>query len=194
MPFNPNIPQPSDNLKSKSQNDLLTNNQELDNAFGVDHYKFSSAINSGMHNQITTPPVSPGIPATAANQCKIFAYTPAGNAGLIQYSKPQNDGIPTPITGIHSTAAFSLAASATINIFNFTGSPRTFGRAYVVGNAPNTFGMGVFSWTTFFACQTIAGSGLSFITSGSSLAIRNNTTVTISDIYWTIVFDRLGPV
>ena len=52
--FNPNIPQPGDQL-SDSQVDLLNNNLALDAAFGVDHYPFSSVTNSGMHNKIDTP-------------------------------------------------------------------------------------------------------------------------------------------
>ena len=47
--FQPGIPLPNDRL-SKSQQDLLGNNRQLDTSFGINHYAFSDAsTNNGMH-------------------------------------------------------------------------------------------------------------------------------------------------
>lgn len=78
MPFNPNIPQPSD-LLSDSQGDLLGNMSQLDTSFGVDHFAFSNLTsNNGFHQKVTLPG-NLAAPAPAANYGDIFGVTDANS-------------------------------------------------------------------------------------------------------------------
>jgi len=95
MPFNPNIPQPTDKL-SNSQVDLLNNNIALDATFGVDHIPFSTASNNGFHKVVhlvtqgsdpigSTLTVYSKIPTNppGAVDAQLFSRTPLGGVSQL---------------------------------------------------------------------------------------------------------------
>lgn len=58
MAYDPNIPQPTDDL-SDSQVSLLANFQQLDTSFGINHYAYSDASSSnGKHKKVDFPAVT----------------------------------------------------------------------------------------------------------------------------------------
>jgi hypothetical protein len=72
--YNPNIPQPTDEL-SDSQGQILQNFQKADSSFGTDHYRFSDlTVNNGFHQRATFPGNAPA-PTPAANYGAIYAIT-----------------------------------------------------------------------------------------------------------------------
>lgn len=77
MPFNPNIPQPTDRL-AKSQQDLLSNNLQLNTSFGVNHYPFSDLTSfNGMHAQCQfVEQVSAPVPIAQTNTLYSIQSTP----------------------------------------------------------------------------------------------------------------------
>ncbi len=54
MPYQQNIPQPTDQLDD-SQGDILGNFQEIYNLIGVNHVQFGAAAGQGKHTQVTLP-------------------------------------------------------------------------------------------------------------------------------------------
>lgn len=54
MPYNPNIPQPTDAI-SDSQNDILDNFQSINTWVGVNHTGFDSPPNTGKHTVVEMP-------------------------------------------------------------------------------------------------------------------------------------------
>ena len=89
--YDPDIPQPGDNL-SDSQGEMLNNFTQLNNIFDSDHFTWnnSTVANRGLHRQITFPAVLSADP------------TPTGAKSVI-YSKA--------ISGV-STAFFANSAGA----------------------------------------------------------------------------------
>lgn len=79
MPYNNNIPQPTDRIKS-SQNDLLQNFSSIYTVIGIDHVNFDDVSgNQGKHNKVTFPNYSTGgSPAASADEVKLFAKAVAG--------------------------------------------------------------------------------------------------------------------
>lgn len=74
--YNPNIPQPTDDL-SDSQGQLLQNFNKADTSFGTDHYRFSDlTVNNGYHQRVTLPGNAPA-PTPAANYGALYAVTAA---------------------------------------------------------------------------------------------------------------------
>jgi hypothetical protein len=117
MTYNPNIPQPSDNL-SDSQNDLLNNFQTLDTSFAVNHYQFSNATaNNGKHKFCEMPigilPVG-----LSANEATIYGksavglspategnlwFTPDASGKEYQLTRTISDGVSYPKFGAATT-------------------------------------------------------------------------------------------
>lgn len=81
MSFNPNIPQPTDR-PSDSQAQLLTNNQQLDTIFDVDHVTFSAAAGKGEHDKITFNNVLGADPGLAAPKSSLYTKNVSGVAQL----------------------------------------------------------------------------------------------------------------
>lgn len=74
MTYNPNIPQPSDNL-SVSQGDLLTNFQTANTSFGKNHFPFDDLpVNNGKH-KFSQYPAQGGAPATLTNEGALYTKT-----------------------------------------------------------------------------------------------------------------------
>ena len=133
MGFNPNIPQ-ANQLLSVSQGDIQTNFSSSNTTYGIDHYAFDSNTQVGFHKKVTNPDQN-GHPASPLTNPTIYATSQAGTQlGVLQYSKGPNrllegNQVSTPLTAIQSQeTAITMANNATINIFDFTGITRCFGR------------------------------------------------------------------
>jgi hypothetical protein len=96
MSFNPAIPQPTDRL-SKSQQDLLQNNQQLDTTYKVDHIPLTQPTNNGFHKKTSfvERTVDPVPPAGVETLYTKLTGTPA--AGELFYVR--NGGTPIQMTG-----------------------------------------------------------------------------------------------
>lgn len=70
MSYNPNIPQPTDEL-ADSQSDILANFQEIETWVSVNHYDFASAY-EGKHMFVSLP-VQTQSPGTALGEVALFS-------------------------------------------------------------------------------------------------------------------------
>jgi hypothetical protein len=201
MAFNPNIPQPLD-FQDDSQSILLTNNQQLDTSFGVDHYKFSDmTANNGFHNKVTTPAYvenpTTGLPPITTTNPILYAFQQTANIGVLQYSRGSNDSVPTPITNLKSSATpITLTASGTTNVLDFTGiSISSFLFTAFDSQTLNLISLywGYYSSTATnrFALQTAASNGLRLTSSGNILILQNFFGLTLSNVYWDLQFIRI---
>jgi len=209
--FNPNIPQPGDQL-SDSQVDLLNNNLALDAAFGVDHYPFSSVTNSGMHNKIDTPlivnnPTTPtGHPYTATGIPAMYAMQDSANIGVIDYSMPAGNLstlsvplVPTPLTKLQSSITpFSLASATSVALLDFTGITSALcivyaGTTTVVNNFSSVMSSIVYWQSSQFYIQSkLTTTFLSLVGSGSVLSLFNNYNGgAANNVVWTLEFLRI---
>ena len=93
--YDPNIPQPNDR-PSRSQNDILTNFQQLNSIFAENHVTFNDATvaNRGKHNFCSFPEQS-SLPGTAANELALFSQVVSGVLGL--YVRKESGGAAYPI-------------------------------------------------------------------------------------------------
>lgn len=200
MVFNPNIPQPDDDLDI-SQPVLLTNNQDLDNSFGIDHYKFSNATaNNGFHNQVTTPLIVGSVhPTTAAAIPKIYAMQDSANAGVLNYSRGPSNAVPTPLTTLQSqAAAISINSGSTLTIFNFTGLTRAIAMLYAVDYEtisaipfPSIVSFVKWNGTSILSTDIQSSAGFGTFSSGTNLIIRNASGTNMTQIFWTLQFLRM---
>lgn len=106
MTYLPNIPQPGD-LLSTSQGNLLTNFQQANTIFGINHYPFDNVtVDKGKHTFIQFPIIpNPLPPASGASEWTIFTQNlVTGGATTLEIflAKP----------GTAPGAAYSLTASA----------------------------------------------------------------------------------
>lgn len=202
MTFNPNIPQPTDDL-SDSQGDLLTNNGALDTSFGIDHYKFSDPTSSnGFHNKVTTPvfvanPPTGLPPDTSAGFPIFYGFQQTAPIGVIQWSRGPSNAVPSPVTILQSTsAAITLANLATSNVLDFTGLTSAFGMIIASNNsAPLARSAAYVVWdgnsSLLFVGALPNGLGnLSINTSGNVLRVQNNSGSPMSNIYWSLQLFR----
>lgn len=199
MTFNPNIPNPTD-LLSNSQPVLKTNNQALDNIFGIDHYKYSDlTVNKGFHNKVTTPIFvdSPptGLPPVTTTNPVFYAFQQASNLGVLQFSRGPNNSVPTPVTTLQSTsAAIVLASSATTNVLDFNSAGLTIAYGFINAISDASSGGGGSTYIKWINnTLTIIGPQMSGITvqkSGTILQLMNPTSGTIN-VYWTLQFERI---
>lgn len=108
--YNPNIPQPTDEL-ADSQGQILQNFNKADSSFGTDHYRFSDlTVNNGLHQRVTFPGNATP-PTPAANYGAMFGIT----AGSQTWPYWRRDGlitnqpvIPIRVFGEFSTNPISL--------------------------------------------------------------------------------------
>lgn len=76
--YNPNVPQPNDDL-SDSQGQILQNFQKANSSFGIDHYTFADlTVNNGFHQRVTFPGNATA-PTPGANYGAYYAVTNASN-------------------------------------------------------------------------------------------------------------------
>jgi len=118
MPYNPSIPQPTDNL-SDSQNDILNNFSSANTSFGINHFAFDNATaNNGKHNFVEMP-VRGAIPAPlSASEATVYTKTATSESASTEsnlYFTPDNSGneyqLTRPITG--KFASFGTSAGWT---------------------------------------------------------------------------------
>lgn len=190
MTFNPNIPKSGDKLSS-SQVALLSNNQALDNTFGIDHYKFSDATGDvGKHKTVTTPKIT--IPTTTTDP-KLYGHEVTTNVGTLQFSRGESNANPTPLTQKSGVIA-ALPALTNINLLDFTGVTTCNFRvsSYIGGTATSAMYAG--SVTSGVLNPTLKMSppspaSISFPISGNILQIRSLSN--LSDVFWVIEFLRI---
>lgn len=89
MTYNPNIPLSSD-IPSQSQAQFLTNFQQLNTVFDVDHVPFNDATsaNRGKHDKSTY--IAGSDPATAAGEIAVYSKTSGGVPEL--FMRDQSSG------------------------------------------------------------------------------------------------------
>lgn len=181
---------------------MLNNFTQLDTSFGVDHYTFSNGTaNNGKHNKITTPIISGSAhPTTSASENKFYAMQDTVNVGILQYSRGPSDAVPTPVTKLQAPSAITLLTLATTNILDFTGMTRAIGTVYFGSMSSPALSADIFSltfsWsgTAFrFGAQitTPTLSTFNIVSSGNVLQLKNITSGTISNVYWTLELHRM---
>lgn len=203
MPYNPNIPQPTDIL-SDSQGDLLGNFQALDTSFGIDHYKFSDlTANNGFHNKVTTPvfvanPPTGLPPVTVANPV-FYGFQQTAPLGVLQYSRGPNNAVPTPVTMIQSSSTpIVLASGASTNVLDFTGITNAMFNLWAVNNgAPQgarLYFFGGWDGATFTAIGLgpIDSVNLTATNAGNTLRVTNTAGAPLNNVYWTLQFLRIS--
>lgn len=99
MSFNKNIPQPTDRL-AKSQQDLLSNNLQLNTSFGINHYPFDDVTsNNGKHtyvqlvNRLLIPPM------LSAGEDTLYTKATTGQGEL--YFTRDNSGVEVQMTNLN---------------------------------------------------------------------------------------------
>lgn len=202
MPFKPNIPQPNDVL-SDSQGDLLTNNQDLNTSFSVDHYAFDDVTaNNGKHNQLTTPIISGGTqPTTASDEPKFFAFQPTTTVAspsvlrpsVLQYSRAGSDAIASPLTTIQSTVAAIPLSTVATDILDFSGMSPAYGQVSIMATG-GQMALWMFTWTG--AVLRVLNLGSSGVSSSLQLNVSSNkltlTSLVSFSVYYTIEFTRIN--
>ena len=109
MTYNPNVPQAAD-IPSQSQGELLTNFQQLNTVFDVDHVPFndSTAANRGKHDQSTYTELGAD-PTTLANEIAVYANPVSGNSRL--FFRQESNGTAVQLSGADPTIATSGSTS-----------------------------------------------------------------------------------
>ena len=207
MTYNPNIPQPTDDL-SVSQGQILQNFQVSNSSFGIDHYSFADLTgNTGKHNQITTPiyvadPDTGDPPTTNANEPKMYAFADSTNLGALNYSRGPSNMVPTPLTHFQSPSMpIVLGAGAPTNVLDFTDLTYALGIIYAIDTTDltNTRMVTSFFWSSPFSAfrfdnllsSSPASTALVAQAFGKILQIKNNSSTDYSNIYWTLQLDRI---
>lgn len=101
MPYQPNIPQPTDQLDD-SQGDILGNFQEIYNLVGVNHVQFGAAAGQGKHTEVTLP-VNIAPTPTGLNELNIWSQVSANTNALELAWQRSGAGITTELTAARST-------------------------------------------------------------------------------------------
>jgi len=160
MTFNQNIPQPNDDM-SDSQGDLLTNFQQLNTQFGVNHVSFDAAADSGKHNFCSFVEQASD-PESSADEYLIYSKDDSGDTEL--YARPESNGDAYQITKdgalfnhILPIAAVNFDATGAIqgndlnvNVVNFT-APNLYEVVFDTAEANNNY---VWSCSAFHAGTT----------------------------------------
>jgi hypothetical protein len=205
LSFNPNVPQPNDDL-SDSQGDLLLNFQTANTSFGRDHFAFSDlTANNGKHNQVTTPVFidSPptGLPPVTTTDPKAYGFQQTVPLGVLQYSRGPTNAVPTPLTSLQSpSTAIVLAPLATTNLLDFTGILRAVVDVYaadytlpgfVAINGLKNVSTVFWNGTNFFTFAQAAIPSLVISATGNILQLKNNSATPLTTVYWTMRFVRI---
>lgn len=197
--YQPGIPTGTVNLDVDYLN-IQGNFTQANVVFGTDHYPFDNATaNKGRHNLVTTPVVvnnpPTGLPpTTASTYCRLYAFQQYAAMGILQYSRGPSNALPTPLTSLHG-GPVSLAAAATTNIMDFAGITRASCNL-VAFNDTNTSTKNPVNTTIIFSqgvlnVTTGTPGSLSAAASGTILQLKNNTSGTLSNVYWTLQFVRV---
>ena len=204
MVFNPNRPIATE-LLSDSQPLLLSNNQDLDTSFGIDHYKFSDATaNNGFHNKVTTPsyvatPPTGLPPVTGANPI-LFGWEYTANVGMLQYSRGPSNAVPTPITNLYSPSTpITIGNSSNTLVLDFTGISLAQAILTFTYNLNSNSNEYIQIYAVRYRTGPIAsasllspiGLGLTAQFSGSILSIVSSGTGASTNLYWSLNFVRI---
>jgi hypothetical protein len=199
--FNPNIPQPNDDL-SDSQGQILQNFNKANSSFGIDHYSFSDlTVNNGKHNQVTTPafvdnPPTGLAPTTAAAEPKMYAFQDSANVGVINYSRGPSNAVPSPITFLQSTAApIVMLNNGTTNVLDFTGLTRAMCNIYAsdtVNILAKTAVFVVWTGAGFILTNYFSALALRVIATGNILQLQNISGGVLNNVFWTLQMLRLS--
>lgn len=131
MSFNPNIPQPSDNL-SVSQGNLLTNFSTINTYFGRDHFAFNAGSNNGYHQQVNMPGKSSPPSAAISSGGVIWGktLTTSSNCGPA-WAMQSGTGYTVPVVyNIGSVSVTAGNSSTPNNVNNFSGIAQMMGMVY----------------------------------------------------------------
>ena len=192
------MPQSTD-LLSNSQGALLANNGFLNTWSATDHYALDDATADNGKHKIIQMPTQPALPTTALDPM-FSSFTPAGNAGVLQYLSGPGAVVASPILPLQSSAAgINLGVNGTTNIFDFTSSIYCFGTINAMGNRSDgsVIGqVGSFYWNGSAGAVLQVGTvSLFFRFSGAILQIINiagpPTNYTFSGVSWTLSFNRM---
>ena len=199
--YQPGIPTGTVDLDVDYLN-LQGNFQQANIVYSTDHYPFDNATpNQGFHNLVTTPPVvnnpPDGLPpATAANP-KFYAYQQYGALGVLQYSRGPTNVVPTPLTRLHSgSTPIALANTATTNVLDFTGMTLGFCNLYAGDTSSALIRLTSFVFWSganlgIDNLNTPIVAGLSAVSSGAILQVKNVSGGALNNIYWTLSIERI---
>lgn len=187
------------NSLRRSQPLLKENTNSADDSFGEDHYAFSNlTTNNGFHQKVTGPVQSAHV-STGADTVTLYTMQDYSTIGPLQYSRGQNDAVPTPLTSLHSGTEIKLAPSGTSDIFDFSGSPPSYGLILIPSKlsaaATPSMYQQAFSWNgSILVLDSTSGPIVRAQVSSNILQVKNtSTTSAATEIYWTLHFDRIIP-
>ena len=118
MSFNPNIPQPGDNL-STSQGQMLVNFTQLNEQYSADHDGFDTIESTGLHNQVTFTETQTA-PSLSSGVSGIYSNLSNSLAQLFFQNSTQNfqiTGIPL-VSTTPSASGFGITTASGL-IVNF---------------------------------------------------------------------------
>lgn len=200
MAYDPNIPQPNDDLDD-SQGDLLANFQQLDTSFGIDHYAYSNGtVNNGKHNTVTTPlvipnPAPPYVHPTTTTDPKFYAMQDSVNLGVLQYTRGPSNAQPTALTCLQSPSApITLAPMTTTPVLDCSGINSGSFEVTFFGHLlglPLQRVMGVstivFQNSGFTQLGSFTTANITISAVGTTIVISNNSGIsTYEEILWTL--------
>jgi hypothetical protein len=199
MVYTRNQPVAGDDL-DVSQPFLVNNTNSSDDSFNVNHYGFSNlTANNGKHDNIQTPLIRGSIhPTTPAGECAFYAMQDTNNLGLIQYSKGPSNAVATPVTFLQSPSTpISLASGgSTTNVLDFTGISVALAVIYATDSVNQLADLEYYvAWgNNSFNLRQIFVPGLQgfgAVTNGNILQIRNNSSTSLNNVYWTLQLLRI---
>lgn len=149
MPYNPNIPQPTDAI-SDSQNDILVNFQAIDAWVQVNHTGFDSPPNTGKHTVIDMPQ-QVALPPTALGETALVTLASAYNAlaPTLVY-RQENNGTAIEIASASLIAqGWTFLPSGLLMKWGFAAFPNvgSFNAAWPVAATIPVFGTIFNTWT-----------------------------------------------
>lgn len=138
MSFNPNIPQSTD-IPSQSQGEILTNFQQLNTVFDIDHVPFNDATvaDRGKHDQSTYIELAVD-PTTAVDEVAVYSKDQGGVAEL--FYRRESNGAVGQLTIFKAWASFTGSPVAIQDSFNISGIVRNAAGNWTVSftnNLPN---------------------------------------------------------
>lgn len=156
MTYNPSIPQAND-IISQSQGQILTNFNQANTIFDVDHVTFDNATvaNRGKHDKSTYVELAAD-PVTAFNEVAVYSKDTGTQPDV--FVRLENNGTVERMTGGGITAAaycsfVGATGALQANSFNVTGVVRPFAGQYTVTFTrpfTNANYVAVVSWTSPF--------------------------------------------
>jgi len=126
-----------------------------------------------------------------------YAYEDLAAIGVLQYSRAGSDAVPSPVTHLQGTIA-SLAGATNETILDFSGL--TYASGHVSARSDKAAEEGIYYIFSFRNGATAELVVNGVVTSGTFLAIASGTALqlrngdpgaAISDVRWTINFDRI---